>query len=103
MKFEDYIKERKRIFAIQPRNKETFNLLWGSNSLGGETGEFQNLVKKVYRDYDQTINNDMKEKLISELGDVFWYWLFVCDILNFDPNNVIEFNIIKLKKRYNIE
>lgn len=105
LNFEDYIKERKRIFALQPLGggKETSNLIWASNSLGGETGEFQNIVKKIYRDYDQSINKDMKEKLISELGDIFWYWLFVCDILNLEPQNVIEYNIKKLKERYKLE
>lgn len=102
MKFEDYVKDRKRVFANQPRNKETYNLLWGSNSLGGETGEFQNIVKKIYRDFDQSINNHMKEELISELGDVLWYWLFVCDILQFNPEDIMEYNLVKLKKRYGI-
>jgi len=103
MKFEDYVKERHRIFNEQDANKECMNLLWGSNSLGGETGEFQNIVKKIMRDDDGDITSIRKLQMKDELGDIFWYLLFVCDILKLNPEDVIEYNLQKLKKRYNIE
>ena len=77
MKFEDYIIARKKMFENQPFNKETTNLLWASNSLCGESGEFANVVKKVYR--DKGGNSDiLLYDLKDELGDIMWYWLFVC-------------------------
>jgi len=103
MKFEDYVNERHRIFNKQDANKEVMNLLWASNSLGGETGEFQNIVKKIYRDYTGKVTDGTLFMMKDELGDVLWYWLFVCDILNLNPETIMEHNMIKLKKRYGIE
>jgi len=103
MKFEDYVKERHRIFNEQDANKECMNLNWGSLSLSGEIGEFCNLVKKIMRDDDGDITSIRKLQMKDELGDIFWYMLFVCDILKLNPEDVFEYNLQKLKKRYNIE
>jgi len=101
MKFEEYVIARKKMFENQPFNKETTNLLWASNSLAGEVGEFANVVKKVYR--DKGGNSDiLLYDLKDELGDVMWYWLFVCEILKVDPNEIMNMNLAKLKKRYNL-
>jgi len=89
MKFDDYIKERKRIFSIQDANKECHNLLWASVSLSGEVGEFENMVKKIYRDHGGTIPIDLMEEMTLELGDQFWYWVFVFDTLSEDPMQVL--------------
>ena len=99
MKFEDYIKIRKEMFDSQPRNKETFDLLWASNSLAGEVGEFANIVKKIFRDHHGD-KEAMWTELKDELGDIMWYWLFVCDILNIKPEEILDFNIDKLRDRY---
>jgi len=105
VKFEKYVKERERLFDLQPLGggKETSNLLWASNSLGGETGEFQNIVKKIYRDYNGKITDGKLHQMKDELGDILWYWLFVCDILKLKPEELMEYNLEKLKKRHNIE
>ena len=90
MKFADYVKERARIFSVQDANKECLNLLWASNSIGGEVGEFQNMVKKIYRDFDSKIPDALKEEMTLELGDQFWYFIFVFDIINKDPMEVLS-------------
>jgi len=99
MKFEDYVEQRKKMFENQPFNKEVKNLLWASNSLCGESGEFANVVKKVYRDKGGDQNKLMYD-LKDELGDIMWYWLFVCEILKVDPHDILSMNIGKLQKRY---
>jgi len=101
LKFEKYLKERSKLFARQRIDKEVLNLLWASNSLGGEIGEFQNLVKKIFRDHK---GNAMvlRKEMIDELGDVFWYWLFILEILGIEPEKVLDFNMDKLHKRYQI-
>ena len=102
MKFEDYIKERHRIFNEQDANKECMNINWGSLSLAGEIGEFCNLVKKINRDDGGVITADRKLQMKDELGDIFWYFIFVCDILQLNPEKIMEYNLEKLKKRYNL-
>ncbi len=89
MKFGEYIRERKRIFSIQDANIECMNLLWGSNSLGGEVGEFQNMVKKIYRDHGSKIPPALKEEMMFELGDQFWYFIFIFDIIESNPMLVL--------------
>jgi len=89
MKFGEYIRERKRIFNIQDANIECMNLLWGSNSLGGEVGEFQNMVKKIYRDHGSKIPDALKKEMYLELGDQFWYFIFIFDIIESNPMLVL--------------
>jgi len=103
MTFEEYIKERHRIFNIQDANKECMSINWGALSLGGEVGEFQNLVKKIKRDDGGKITLDKRLQMADELGDILWYWLFVCDILKLSPEAIMEYNMNKLKTRYDLE
>ena len=67
MNFEQYINERYRIFNVQDANKECLNINWGSLSLGGEVGEFQNLVKKINRDDKGIITNQRLADMQDEL------------------------------------
>ena len=101
MDFKDYMKERSRLFALQTINKESMSLLSASNSLGGEVGEFQNTVKKIFRDMKGN-PQQVREKLISELGDIEWYWFFACEVLHIQPEDVLKYNINKLKERHDL-
>jgi len=96
------VKERHRIFNLQDANKECLNINWGTLSLSGEIGEFCNIVKKINRDDGGTITPEKLSMMKDELGDVMWYWLFVCDILKLDPEEIMDYNMKKLKKRYNL-
>jgi len=103
MNFERYVSERHRIFNKQDANKECMNIEWASVSLAGEIGEFCNLVKKIKRDDGGVVSAERLLKMGDELGDIIWYWLFVCDVLNMDPEIVMGYNMDKLKKRYHID
>lgn len=101
MKFEDYVKQRRELFEKQPLNKEEQVLIQASNSIGGECGELQNVVKKIYRDHKGD-HNAMREQLVEELGGVFWYILNFCEIAEIKPEEVFDFNVAQLTKRYNL-
>jgi len=101
MKFEEYQIERRRLFDKQPSNKEEQVLIQGSNSMGGEVGELQNVVKKIYRDHNGNITDKMREELKEELGGVMWYYLNFCEIACIDPKEIFNYNIRQLQKRYN--
>ncbi|CAB4126940.1 MazG Predicted pyrophosphatase [uncultured Caudovirales phage] len=64
--------------------------------LVGEAGEVANELKRSYRLENNIID---KQKVLFELGDLFWYWIRLCDALNFDPEDVIKANKDKLTKR----
>jgi len=78
---------------------EVAPLLTGSIGLAGETGEFNDLVKKiVFQGKDLTA--DVKVHLLKELGDIIFYWSTAVRALGADPYAVIETNVNKLSDRY---
>ena len=101
MKFEEYCLARHYLFEKQPKNKEEQVLIQASNSIGGETGELQNVVKKIYRDHGGDFQK-MRNELIEELGGVIWYYLNLCEIAQIHPEEVFEFYIKQLTERYKI-
>tara|TARA_B100000989_G_scaffold4752_1_gene3293 strand:+ start:280 stop:678 length:399 start_codon:yes stop_codon:yes gene_type:complete len=74
-------------------------LLTGGIGLSSESGEFNEIVKKcVFQ--GKPMDEETKFHAKRELGDIMWYWISSCRALGLDPNEVIEENINKLKKRY---
>ena len=70
-----------------------------SIGLSGEIGEFNDIVKKIFFQ-GKKYNEENKEKLKSELGDIMWYWIQACIALKLDPYEVLKENISKLESRY---
>ena len=74
-------------------------LLTAAIGLGSESGEFQEIVKKVVFQ-GKPMDEDTKYHLYRELGDIAWYWINACRALDLDPNDVIRENVNKLINRY---
>ena len=74
-------------------------LLCGAIGLGSETGEFQEIVKKVVFQ-GKPLNEEAHFHMKRELGDIMWYWVNACRALNLDPNDVVAENVKKLEARY---
>lgn len=74
-------------------------LLCGAIGLGSETGELQEIVKKLVFQ-EKPLDEDTVFHMKRELGDIIWYWINTCRALDLDPNDVIEENVNKLKSRY---
>lgn len=74
-------------------------LLCGAIGLGSETGEFQEIVKKITFQ-GKPLNDDTVFHMKRELGDIMWYWVNACRALHLDPNDVIAENVNKLQERY---
>ena len=71
-------------------------LVWGALCLAGESGEFANWVKKVHwhgHDYDRA-------KVIDELGDILWYIAATAQHLGISLDEIGQYNLDKLAKRY---
>lgn len=79
--------------------KKDFSLLYFAVGLGGECGEVLNDVKKIYRDKDEKMSDEDKNKIASELGDVIWYVTAISKKLNIPLEKVLEMNKDKLIKR----
>ena len=67
--------------------------------LAAESGEFLEIVKKMLFQ-GKPWNDDNREHLIIELGDVMWYVMQACKALDVSLDDVIAGNVEKLKKRY---
>ena len=67
--------------------------------LAAESGEFLEIVKKMVFQ-GKPWNDDNREHLIIELGDVMWYVANACIALGVDFEEVLEMNVKKLEKRY---
>ena len=74
-------------------------LLTGGIGLSSETGEFNEIIKKILFQ-GKPWDDDVKFHLKRELGDIIWYWINSCRALGLDPNEVIAENVEKLKNRY---
>lgn len=93
--------------ALKTLNKDVFEqkdlILNASLGLSGEVGEVNDIIKK-YMYHGHKLDDDMKEKIILELGDVCWYvalMAWAIDKTKFE--DVLNKNIEKLEKRYHGE
>ena len=74
-------------------------LLTGAIGIASEGGEFSEIVKKcVFQ--GKPLDDETIFHCKRELGDILWYWINSCRALDLDPNEVVEENVNKLKKRY---
>lgn len=91
---------KQRLAELSKKLKGRYSRMDNSISgLAGEAGEVADIWKKIkYHnlDYDEEI----REKLIKELGDICWYLISVADVLDVSIEEVINKNIAKLKARH---
>ena len=71
----------------------------GVMGLCGESGELADIVKKINWQ-GKIYNDELREKMKKELGDIIFYWIMCCQSLDMDPNDVVNINIEKLSARY---
>ncbi len=83
--------------AIYPNKGK--NLIYLMLSLGGESGEVLEKMKKIIRDDNYEIISEKKEELKKEIGDVFWYFASISTELGLELEDVIKTNLIKLVSR----
>ena len=76
-------------------------LIYPTLGLAGEAGEIANKVKKILRDNSGELEEDVRQNLISELGDVLWYIAALATDLNVELSEVANKNIEKLNSRKN--
>lgn len=96
MTFKEY-QEESRKTAIYP-NKDN-NFIYPVLGLVGEAGEVAEKIKKVLRDKEGIVDEESREKITKELGDVLWYLSQTATELNLSLEEVANNNIEKLKSR----
>jgi NTP pyrophosphatase (non-canonical NTP hydrolase) len=76
---------------------DTTKIWYPTLGLCGEAGEVAEKVKKFFR--DGTSEEEFKEVVKKELGDVLWYIQALATDLGFSLEEVAKINIAKLKDR----
>lgn len=67
--------------------------------IAGETGELMEKIKKLFRDKNGVVDNEFKEMIIKEMGDVQWYMARLADWFDIDFESVFVTNVEKLQSR----
>lgn len=67
--------------------------------LASESGETLDIGKKLWFHKEKPFST-YREKLLSELGDVIFYWLKACEVFGFSHKEVLDYNRKKLESRH---
>jgi NTP pyrophosphatase (non-canonical NTP hydrolase) len=95
MTFDEY--EQKAMETALDYGDQAFN--YGGLGLASEAGEVAGKLKRVIREHDNIVTEEMRDTLKKELGDVLWYINFLAVKLNIPLKDVATANIEKLSNR----
>ena len=87
------------VSSLNGKGANIERLLTAAVGISAEGGEFMEIVKKMLFQ-GKPWNDDNREHLIIELGDVLWYVMQACKALEVSIDDVVSGNVEKLKKRY---
>ena len=95
----DFVSLADRLGELDRQGANIERLTTAGVGLAAESGEFLEIVKKMVFQ-GKPWNDDNREHLIIELGDVMWYVAQACMALDVSFDDVIRGNVRKLEKRY---
>lgn len=93
----DFAAYRQDVFrTVRPDLPQRERLLIAALGLCGESGEVaENVKKALFHGHPMEVS-----ALRDELGDVLWYFVFLCDTLGLTVEDVMDANVAKRRKRY---
>jgi len=95
----DFLALSDRLVALDQKGANIERLLTAGVGINAEGGEFLEIIKKMVFQ-GKPWNNDNREHLIIELGDLMWYVAQACMALEVSFDDVIATNVKKLERRY---
>ena len=95
----DFLALSDRLVALDEKGANIERLLTAGVGINAEGGEFLEIIKKMVFQ-GKPWNDDNREHLIIELGDLMWYVAQACMALGVSFDDVIATNVKKLEKRY---
>ncbi len=78
---------------------EAMRLTYLSLCLAGESGEFAEKVKKLYRDADGRMDAERRRAMLLELGDVLWTLACLAESLGSSLEEVADMCMEKYESR----
>jgi NTP pyrophosphatase (non-canonical NTP hydrolase) len=88
-----------RLVELDAKGANIERLLTAGVGINAEGGEFLEIIKKMVFQ-GKPWNDDNREHLIIELGDIMWYVAQACKALGVSIDDVVAGNVRKLLKRY---
>lgn len=92
--------------AYQEQSRKTYSkitcdsdLTYPTLGLVNEAGEFAGKVKKIFRDKGGVVDEETRQALKDELGDVLWYLTQIATNLDLSLEEIAERNLDKLFDR----
>ncbi len=98
MNFKEY-QQRSLTTALYPDRGSNF--IYPTLGLCGEAGEVSEKIKKVVRDRQGVIDDQVRAEISKELGDVLWYVSQLATELGLSLDAIAEDNLEKLASRKN--
>ena len=95
----DFLALSDRLVALDQKGANIERLLTAGVGINAEGGKFLEIIKKMVFQ-GKPWNNDNREHLIIELGDLMWYVAQACMALEVSFDDVIATNVKKLERRY---
>ena len=95
----DFLALSDRLVELDKKGANIERLVTACVGLNAEAGEFLEIVKKMVFQ-GKPWNEDNREHLIIELGDIIWYATNACMALVISFEDVVARNVEKLEKRY---
>lgn len=95
----DFVALADRMVELDRKGANIERLLTAGVGINAEGGEFLEIIKKMVFQ-GKPWNDDNREHLIIELGDLLWYVAQATQALGVSFDEVIERNVKKLEKRY---
>jgi NTP pyrophosphatase (non-canonical NTP hydrolase) len=96
-----YREMSEKFVAEAPPEKlvKLFRIFYTITGLSGEVGEIQNKIKKIIRDGNGEVTDEMVKDFKSEMGDVFWYFEAFIQEFGLTLNDVAQANYDKITDR----
>ena len=88
-----------RLRNLYSKDFDAHRALTAALGLSAESGEFTEIVKKILFQ-GKPVSQENLLHMKREQGDIMWYFIQACIALDTTPEEVIEMNVDKLKKRY---
>ena len=95
----DFLTLSDRLVELDAKGANIERLLTAGVGMNAEGGEFLEIIKKMIFQ-GKPFNQDNREHMIIELGDLMWYVAQACMALEISFEEVHERNVNKLEKRY---
>ena len=95
----DFLALSDRLVSLDEKGANIERLLTAGVGINAEGGEFLEIIKKMIFQ-GKSWNEDNREHLIIELGDIMWYVAQACMSLDVTLDEVVARNVQKLLKRY---